>query len=67
MEIKVSKPVIPCETVEKPEKGNLQTSKYLILLYVNFTKIYKSDFFDSLSRYMQCGKTTFEPKKGRAR
>jgi hypothetical protein len=42
-------PVFTAETVEKPQKGNLQTSKCLILLCVNFTKMRNLNFFDSLA------------------
>ena len=37
------------ETVEKPKKWNLKTSKCLILLYANTAKMQNLDFFDSLA------------------
>jgi len=49
---------ITAETVEKPEKSNLKTSKHLILLYANFTEMWKSDFSDHLAIY----RSNFKPK-----
>ena len=40
---------VSAETVEKPKKWNLKTSKCLILLYANTAKMQILDFFDSLA------------------
>ena len=44
---------VSAETVEKPKKWNLKTSKCLILLYANTAKMQNLDFFDSLAMKMQ--------------